>query len=230
MLILAIDTSSTSGSIALVSDKGLVAEWTVGDVGTHADWLLKNIFDLLKSVKRAITEVDLFAVSIGPGSFTGLRIGVTTIKGLAWAQGKKVIGVSTLKALAMNFRYSSMAVCPILDARKGEVYSALFRFTEGRLEEAVKEQAIPPKELFNTIFAVNPLPAVFTGSGLKAYLDAVKENAGHAVIAPEPLWHLRASNIALLAMENPDKAVSPGELTPVYLRKSEAEIKRVLHP
>lgn len=223
---LAFDTSSTSGSIALVRDGSLVAEWTVGDVGTHADWLMRSIDGILASRGLRVTDVDNFAVCTGPGSFTGLRIGVSTVKGLAWALGKDVITVSTLKALALNARYSLDPVCPMLDARKKEVYTALYSFSSGSVETLIPESALPPSELFDKIrdLGLNA-PVLFIGSGLAVYGQLVREQVRQSVFAPEPLWHVRAANTALLASEPDARSCSPLTLAPVYLRKSEAEIK-----
>lgn len=225
MNILAIDTSSASGSIALFSDKRLVAELTVSEAGVHAEWLLKSIDAFLSSINRSINEVDLFAVTNGPGSFTGLRIGVSAVKGLAWPTGKKAAGVSTLKALSLNLAYSGLPVCPVLDARKGEVYSALFSLKDGVIEELLPEAALAPPALVDALASLHlPSPPVFIGDGLKVYGGLLREKVVGASFAPEALWRIRASNIALLASDD-DKGRDPKELIPVYLRKSEAEIK-----
>ncbi len=242
MLILAIDTSTFSGSIALVKDGLLVQELTSGDVGTHSNWLMPNISALLVGVHVDPEEVDYIALTNGPGSFTGLRIGVSVVKGLAWMLGKKVIGVSTLEALAYNLRYSSTLVCPMLDARKGEVYAALYRFTggePGRAEAVMKDSALSPELLIERLkeiagpagHSMPGVPVIFTGSGLNRYGDLLADRVQGALFARQPLWHVRASNVAEIAFE----AVKTGKetvaviesdgLKPLYLRKSEAELK-----
>ncbi len=226
MKILAFDTSSTSGSIALLDGGRLVAEWTVGDVGTHADWLMKAIDTLLQSASCRINEIDLFAAGAGPGSFTGLRVGISTVKGLAWTLKKNVAGVSTLESLAFNIRHSNALVCPVLDARKGELYTALYSFNGGNTETILKESALTPQNLFEIISVEGKGRAtVFLGAGLNAYSGLIKNNVKGAVFAPEPLWHLRASNIALIALYKHSMGIfaSPEKLSPVYLRKSEVE-------
>ena len=231
VLILAVDTSTTSGSMALVEDGRLVSEWTVGDVGTHADWLMRNIGRMLEGSSVTPEALDVLAVASGPGSFTGLRIGVSTVKGLAWALGKKVVGVSTLKALAMNLLYANGPVCPVLDARKKEVYAALYRPSGDGFEVLLPERAIQPAKLLDEIeelFRAGELsaPVYFTGTGLTVYGKAVTERLSEARLAPEPLWHIRASSVARLALEAAASgAVEPSALSPVYLRKSEAELK-----
>lgn len=226
LIILAIDTSSPSGSIALFSDKRLVAELTVSEAGVHAEWLLKSIDAFLSSINRSIDEVDLFAVTNGPGSFTGIRIGVSAVKGLAWSIGKKVAGVSTLQALSLNLPYSVRPVCAVLDARKGEVYSALFDLSGGGVKELMPEAALSPQALVDALASLHlPSPPIFIGDGLKVYGDLFKDKVAPASFAPEALWRIRASNVALLAIDDFHKDRDPKDLIPVYLRKSEAEIK-----
>jgi len=224
--ILAFDTSSTSGSVALLDDGRLIGECTAGDVGTHADWLMPAVEALLKSSSFRINEIDHFAAGVGPGSFTGLRVGISAVKGLAWALKKNVAGVSTLKSLALNLRYSGSLVCPVLDARKGELYTALYSFMDGKPDTLLEESAFPPEKLFKSIQTeASGRQVIFLGSGLRVYSDAIKCAVKDAVLAPEPLWHVRASNIALLAFEDRNLDLAPETLIPVYLRKSEAEFK-----
>ncbi len=226
MKILAIDTSSTSGSIALLDDRRLVSEWTVGDAGTHSNWLLKSIDAHLKSAGRGLDEIDLFAVDIGPGSFTGLRIGISALKGLAWPLGRKIAGVSTLASLAMNIPYSGRVVCPVLDARKGEVYTALYDTMSGLPRAVMPDSVLPPRSLVKEIEARGlEGDVVFLGSGLSVYMETLVGTLRDAYAAPQHLWHIRASNVGLLAFESAGEAVSPAELVPIYLRKSEAELK-----
>ncbi len=226
-MILAIDTSSRSGSIALVEHGLLKSERTVAHAGPHAGWLLKNIASLLTDASLTLEKIDLYAVATGPGSFTGLRIGITTIKALAWAQEKPVAGVSTLESLALNAPFAAMPVCPILDARKSEVYGALYTFTRGSLETDIAPAAMSPKLLLSSIEELYPAPApiLFLGAGLEVYREFIEQNREGVIIGPEPLWHVRAANIASLAAGKNTVIQHPVEVTPFYLRKSEAEIK-----
>lgn len=226
MNILAIDTSSPSGSMALLSGSDLISEWTYGEVPTHSEWLLKALDAFLVSVNHTIKDVGLFAVGTGPGSFTGLRIGVTTVKGLAWTLNKKTVGVSTLRALAYNLRYSKMYVCPVLDARKGEVYAALYSSDDDGFKAVIEEQVMAPEALVDAIGRLNlDAPVVFLGGGLNVYSGFFTQRIKEARLAPKPLWHIRASNIALLALEGAGSEVEPIALNPAYLRKSEVELK-----
>ena len=218
MKILAFDTSSASGSVALVDDNVVVAEWTSSSVAAHAVWLLPHIDGLLRGVNLGIRDMDLFAVANGPGSFTGLRIGVSVAKGLAWSLGKMVVGVSTLDALAMNFPYAGMPVCTLLDARRGELYAAIYEFDGGSPRAIMAQSALTPEGLSAAIAGLGIIktPVIFAGSGLNAYADYIKTNVKNAVFAPRPLWHIRASNVALAAFEiTRAKTFSPPQPTPV---------------
>lgn len=229
MKILALDTSSTSGSIAILDGKTLLAEVTFGNVGAHSDWLLKNTDALFSGLGLTAEEIDLFAVAAGPGSFTGLRVGISAVKGMAWSLGKKVVGVSTLKALALNLRYSNMTVCPVLDARKSEIYTALYRYVNDTMYSILDDCLTGPERLLPVLVEeALAKPVVFVGPGLRAYEGFFRARIANAVIAPEPLWHIRASVIGLLAADSAHLAIEPHLLTPLYLRKSEAEAKQGL--
>jgi len=227
-MILAIDTSGRSGSIALVDGGRLVAERTVGDAGPHARWLLGNIDGICSSRGVSLSDIELFAVAVGPGSFTGLRIGLTTIKGFAWSLDKPVAAVSTLSALAMNASMASVPVCPMLDARKSEVYTALYAFRDGEIKTLMEPISIRPEIFLKKLNEEYPEPApiFFLGNGLGPYGELVRKARKGAILTPEPLWHVKASNIAALALSEGADPTTALELTPFYLRKSEAEIRR----
>jgi tRNA threonylcarbamoyladenosine biosynthesis protein TsaB len=216
--ILAIETSSSSGSIALLEDRTLVSEWSVGNAGRHAIWLLPSVKAHLENAGLDISLIDLFAVAVGPGSFTGLRIGISTVKGLAWPLGKKVVGVSTLAALAMNIPFSPRLVCPVLDARKGEVYAALYDTSQGFPLAVMEDSAMAPAALFGELSkrGLDGGEVVFLGSGLEAYSKQIEEGAPGAVLAPG-LSLVRASVIGALGFER-SGGRRPIRLTPVYLQ------------
>ncbi len=161
-LSLALDSSSSSGSIAITDGDELIGEWTVGKSGTHGKWLLSSIDGLLSSVGVKITDIDNLVLSQGPGSFTGLRVGVSIVKGLSWGSGKAITGVSTLDTLAMNVlgfapsegdkvKDQPYFICPILDARKGELYAALYKVIGAKSEKVLSDRAIAPEALFKEI-------------------------------------------------------------------------------
>jgi len=233
-LILAIDTSSGSGSIALLcpDDGRLVAERTVGSAGPHARWLLRSIAAILEDQGITPADIERYAVAIGPGSFTGLRIGISTIKGLAWSTGRPVAGVCTLRALAMNAPFSGALLCPLLDARKSEVYAALYTFEDGSLGTLMEPAALTPAALLERISQAigesrpHGPGVLFLGSGLGVYGEFFMKACPGATLAPEPLWHVKASNVALLALSREAIETAPLEIAPLYLRKSEAELNR----
>ncbi len=228
--ILAIDTSSTFGSVALVEGGAVVSELKISRAGTHSQRLMPAIEGFLKGCGLALSEIDLFAVGSGPGSFTGLRVGVSTLKGLAWAVSRPVIGVSTLQALAMNIKEQDALICPVLDARKGQVYSALFMLSCGELERVMEDAAQRPEEvlevLTDTGLVNESMPLIFVGHGLGVYGDLIKSEIGQSIFAPEELWDVSAGNIGLIAGARPDEVITPMELLPTYRRASEAEFKR----
>ena len=224
MKILAIDTSTASGGIALLEDDQLIAELTTCTQKTHAERLLPLIKTLLGGVNTKIEDVDGFALTIGPGSFTGLRIGLATIKGLAWSLNKPVVGVSTLEALAMNIPYSDKPVCPMLDARKKEVYAGIYKCNDNGPTCIMDDATISPQLLIESIKE----PTIFIGNGVNVYRDVIKNTLKDlAIFAPSHLWSIRALNIGLLAWKMFKKG-GAGDSENVnldYLRASEAEIK-----
>ena len=135
MKILAIDTSTMLGGIAIMDDLTLIAETRLNVKSTHSERLMTEIEHCLKQSSLKISDIDVFAVAIGPGSFTGLRIGLSAVKGLSYATGKPIVSVPTLDALALNFPYSRYPVCTMLDARKKEVYAALFKWEDDNKTE-----------------------------------------------------------------------------------------------
>lgn len=203
-----------------------MSEWSVGNAGRHAIWLLPSVKAHLENAGLDIYQIDLFAVAIGPGSFTGLRIGISTVKGLAWPLGKKVVGVSTLAALAMNIPFSARLVCPVLDARKGEVYCALYDTSQGFPRPVLEDSVLAPSALIAELSkrGLDGGAVVFIGSGLGVYSKEIEEGVPGAVLAPG-FSLVRASVIGALGFERSNDAVGPSDLTPVYLRRSEAEIK-----
>ncbi|UCD83641.1 MAG: tRNA (adenosine(37)-N6)-threonylcarbamoyltransferase complex dimerization subunit type 1 TsaB [Deltaproteobacteria bacterium] len=225
MKILSVDTSTMMGSIALIEDDRVISEFSLNLPDTHGQRLLPMIDQLLGSSHCPIEDIDGFTVALGPGSFTGLRIALSSVKGLAMASGKPVVGVSTLEALALNLQFSRYLVCPFLDARKGEVYTALFQFDqEGNLIKIIDEMVTPPE----IILAEIKQTAVFLGDGAEIYRDLIRERLGKmALFAPMNLRYPRAVNVARLALPRLKRgeAMEIDSLIPTYLRRSEAELK-----
>jgi len=227
MNILAIDTSTSFASIAVAIDEQIVAESLVSTNRTLSARLVPEIERLLATVGLEIAKIDLFASSVGPGSFTGVRGGVATVQGLALATGKPCAGFSSLALLAMNFPLTTTLVCPLLDARKGEVYAALYDCSSAIPLPRLTDCVSPPATLLDQIAATTVKPVIFVGDGAMRYHDQIAERLGdQAIFAPFPLHTPRAANGILLALHASmhDELLQPAQLLPVYLRASDAEI------
>jgi tRNA threonylcarbamoyl adenosine modification protein YeaZ len=234
MLILAIETSTLTGSIALVEApvnkdgsggrEKILGETTLSTPETHSARLMPTIDRLLRESSLTIHQVQGIALGLGPGSFTGLRIAVSTVKGLAFALRVPVVGVPTLDALAYNLPYASTLVCPVLDARKKEVYAALFRGNgEGQLEKISDDWVLSPEDLCSRI----PEKTVFLGNGIEVYGVLFKEKLGpRAVFAPPELSLPRAVNVVRLSLAGfkEGRTLNVFSFAPIYVRRSEAEI------
>jgi len=223
MKILSIETSTRVGSVAIIEDEHLIAEYILNVVSTHSERLLPSIDQILKDSQLTVRDIEGFAVSLGPGSFTGLRIGISTVKGLALATGRAVVGVPTLDCLAHNIAFTHLLVCPILDARKGEVYTALYQGDgSGRLEKLTPDLAIKPEELLTRIKE----PVIFLGDGVEAYRDTLRSGQDNCLFAPAYLNQPRASVLAKLGLEKFKQGhiFKEEEIQPLYCRLAEAEI------
>lgn len=225
MKILSVDSSAVVASVALMEDGRLLAEYTLNNKNTHSETLLPMIESLLSFFSMEIADVDLFAVSNGPGSFTGVRIGTATVKGLAFASGKPCVGVSTLEAIAYNLRYHKGIVCPVMNARRSQVYTALFRSDGERLERLTEDLAIPIAEL-DTMLAEYSEQIALAGDGYDICVGAFEKTSVRPV--PERLRHQSAFSVAeaALAAYGSGRYCSDAELGVEYLRPSQAERER----
>ena len=223
MRILAVDTSAGSESIALVEDGTPVGEWFSTRVGLHSRYLVGNIKRFVESMGVGLGEIELFAVTTGPGSFTGLRVGISTIKGLAWVSGRATAGVSTLEALAMNIGPTERTICPIMDAKQKELYTALFRYRDGRLERLTEDRNIRIDAFGQFLRGVEG-GIILVGDGIGVRPEGLKEKK-EVGLAPERFWHVRAQCVGLVAWQKGLK-YSPHNLVPAYIRKSHAELKK----
>ncbi|MEJ2727177.1 MAG: tRNA (adenosine(37)-N6)-threonylcarbamoyltransferase complex dimerization subunit type 1 TsaB [Deltaproteobacteria bacterium] len=223
MNLLAIDTATRSCSVAVTNKGSLSAELTIVRSQTHSKHLMELIHSVLEIAGFHVADLDGLAVTMGPGSFTGLRIGISTIKGLAYALARPVVGISTLEALAWQCGQTSYLICPLLDARKGEVYGATYGFNEGRLIQMTGPRAMVPEDVVEHIKS----PCVFIGNGARLYRrDIVASIGGLAHFVPEGQNMIRASSVAFLSMprfEANDTDAVAG-LVPHYIRKSDAEL------
>lgn len=224
MKLLVIDTSTTANSIAVTEDGRLLAELLVNPEAGNSASLMGSLDMVLRSAGITTGGLDAIGVSLGPGSFTGLRVGIAAAKGLSLATGIPVVGFSSLAMLAMNLPHASLPVCPLLDARKSEVYGALYRC--GAVPEAtIRDMVARPADLLEKIGG----ETLFLGSGALRYRDLIVEKLGaSAHFAPSVCHQPRASAGALLAADllAQGKAIPARDLVPVYLRLSEAELAR----
>jgi tRNA threonylcarbamoyladenosine biosynthesis protein TsaB len=225
MKVLAIETSTMLGGVALVDrQKGLIAETRLNVKTTHSERLMTVIDNVLKQSELDLSDIDAFAVAIGPGSFTGLRIGLSTAKGLSYATGKRIVTVPTLEAFAWNFPYSIYPVCLMLDARKSEVYAAVFKWEGHGFRRLVPESSIKPEDLLRALEG----NVLFAGEGATLYggkiTDIMKERA---LIAPPQTMVPSPANVAMLGLEKAEREefADPSAQVPFYIRKSEAEVK-----
>ena len=223
MLILAFESSARPASVALLRDGSLLSQYSQCSALTHSRTLLPMAEDMLKNAELTIGDVDLFAVAHGPGSFTGVRIGVSTVKGLAWAANKPCVGVSTLEAMAWHGLAAGGVVCPVMDARRSQVYNALFEIRGGKPVRLCEDRPIALEELAPQLRELDS-PAFLVGDGA-AITAKYLENAGIPFrMAPENLVWQSAWGVAMAASERePGTADS---LLPVYLRLSQAERER----
>lgn len=224
MRLLTFDTTTNACSVALTDEGRLLGEYILHLDRTLSERLLHGVDMLLNAAGLAVADLDGFGVALGPGSFTGVRIGVATVKGLALAAGKPVAGFSSLAMLAMNVPWALYPVCPMFDARKQEVYTALYRCRD--LPEAiVADGVVAPAAFLERVDG----PAVFVGEGAVRYQELIRERLGErALFAPASATLPRASAGALLAGDAFARgaAISLAAIAPVYIRPSEAELAR----
>jgi tRNA threonylcarbamoyladenosine biosynthesis protein TsaB len=224
MKILAIETSTLIGSIALIDDSQLLTEQQMEIKATYSDTLFPFIDRALRDVRISIHDIDGYVVSIGPGSFTALRIGLSTIKGLALATGKPLVGIPSLDGLAHNLCFSNLLICPVLDARKGEVYTAYYKRENGTvLKKLTADRVLDPKILLDEIEE----EIVFLGDGVEVYGDLMSSTLKKkAIFAPLHLKYPKASSIAQLALNKfkNNELMDCDGTSPIYVRKPEAEV------
>lgn len=222
MKILAIDTSGTAASCAVMSDGKVLHSVFMQHGLTHSQTIMPAVEYVMQASGLSCGEMDAFAAVIGPGSFTGVRIGVCTVKGLAHAVGKPCAPVHALEALAMNFYGFDGVVCPILDARRGQVYTALFDVRDGIPRRVMADEAIALEALMEKLPKDRRI--MFAGDGLPVFRQQIREALGdRALLAPAGLSDLRAESVCLIASSRAKDWVPAHALQPCYLRASQAE-------
>ncbi|MGB5421255.1 MAG: tRNA (adenosine(37)-N6)-threonylcarbamoyltransferase complex dimerization subunit type 1 TsaB [Desulfobacterales bacterium] len=225
MRILAVDTATSGCSVALTDGEHLLAEINLVSTQTHSRHLAGMIGEACRLAGLAVGEMDAYAVVKGPGSFTGLRIGVSTVKGLAEAAGRPIVGISALQTLAEQAAASTPLVCPLIDARRGEVYFSTYRMIDGVLVERHLEGVLGPNQALHSIDA----PCTFVGNGAVLYRSMIRDNLGDGACFAHPMAHLiRASTVARLAWKRLENGDSDEimHFVPAYVRKSDAQIGR----
>ncbi len=229
MKILAIETSTMLGGIAIVDDaSGLIAETRMNVKSTHSERLMTEIDHVLKQSRLDMSQIDAFAVAIGPGSFTGLRIGLSTVKGFSYSTGKPIVSVPTLDAFAWNFSYSRYPICTLLDARKKEVYAALFKWEENGFAKLKNEQSVKIAKFLEEVKLISYAKIIFAGEGAVLYQsEIIRQMGDRALFASQEKMIPSPSNVAFLALQKAQRGEfsEPVSLVPFYIRRSEAEIK-----
>ena len=225
MLILGLESSAKAASAALCRDGELIAQYSQCSGLTHSRTLLPMVEDLLRNTETRLDDVDAVAVACGPGSFTGIRIGVAAVKGLCWAAEKPAIGVSTLAAMAWNgvAAGEGSLICCCMDARRQQVYNALFEIRDAKPARLVPDRAISLEELARELEKYEKR-VFFVGDGAKLCYNRLGELGIAGTIAPEPVLQQSAYGVCRAAEDEPVRPAA--ELLPVYLRLSQAERER----
>lgn len=225
MKILAIDSSGVVASVAIVDEEKIICEYTINYKKTHSQTLLPMIQEICNDCELDMQSIDAVAVASGPGSFTGLRIGSATAKGIAHGLNKEIIPVPTLDGLAYNIYNTKSIICPIMDARRSQVYTSLYEWVGGELHRFIDYLAVPIEEIIEKINHCNR-SAVFLGDGVSVHRPFIEENCTHSVYFAPPCHNMqRAASIGSLGIlyAKEGKTESYMQYVPFYIRKSQAE-------
>ena len=223
MKILALDSSANTATVCVVEDDKLLAEEIINYKKTHSQTLMPMIDAALKACGTDISEIDLFVAANGPGSFTGLRIGVSAVKGMAHALSKPVLGISTLEGMAYNLFMCEDIICPIMDARRAQVYNAVYTWENGVFTELAAPRALAIEECVKDVKKYGKR-VIFLGDGVPVHKEYIISELGDTACFASPSCNAqRASSLASLALQRATQAKSGAELLPFYLRKPQAE-------
>ena len=228
MLILAFETSAKAASVALMDGTKLLGESYQNTGLTHSQTLMVMAEDVLKQCGKSAQDVQAVAVAEGPGSFTGVRIGVAAAKGYAWGKEIPCYGVSTLEAMAESLGLYEGYICPAMDARRSQVYNALFRVEKGIISRVAEDRAIALADLKEELLTLNG-PIYLVGDGSTLTYNTLKDSIDELILPPEHRMHQRAVGVGLVAARMAAEGLAPsgGELTPNYLRLSQAEREKL---
>ena len=228
MKVLGIDSSGMVATVAVVEDTQMLAEYTINYKKTHSQTLLPMLDEVAKMIELDLNTIDAIAVAAGPGSFTGLRIGSATAKGLGLALKKPLVSVPTLEGIAYNFCGSEKVICPMMDARRSQVYTGIYEFQENTLKVLEDQMAVPVEEVLEKLNQTGR-EVILAGDGVPVYLELIEKNLKVPyLLAPAHLNRQRAGAVAVLGMQyaKEGKLESAMEHQPDYLRLSQAERER----
>lgn len=225
MLILSVDSSAAPASVCLCEDGKIIADYYLNTGFTHSQTLMAMVESALEISGRSVSDIDAFAVNNGPGSFTGVRIGVSAVKGMAYSADKPCIAVSTLESMAYNCLIKDCIVCACMDARRNQVYNALFRVEDSDIERLTEDRAISVDELLSDLSEYDG-DIMLVGDGAELVFGSADKT--NIMLAPPDIRYQRASSAALAAVEKYKRGevLSPAALMPTYLRLSQAERER----
>lgn len=229
MIILAFDGTAKCASCAVLRDDACLGEYNIDNGLTQSELLLPMAESLMKSLKLNFSDVDLYATSVGPGSFTGVRIGAALVKGLAFGRDIPCASVSTLDALAENARGLKGIIVPAMDARRGQVYTAIFRCDGENMEKLTEDLAISIKDLASMLREYGDEHIYLVGDGYEVARKGLTEDGLTTEITPKALRNESAASVARVALRqyNEGQTVSDSELSPTYLRLPQAERERL---
>ncbi|MCI5503112.1 MAG: tRNA (adenosine(37)-N6)-threonylcarbamoyltransferase complex dimerization subunit type 1 TsaB [Anaerobutyricum sp.] len=225
MKILAFDSSGLVASVAILEEEQLIAEYTLNYKKTHSQTLLPMLDEIVKMTELDLNEIDAIAVAAGPGSFTGLRIGSATVKGLGLALNKPIVSVPTLEGIAYNLYGTDALICPMMDARRKQVYTGLYEFNGKKFQIIADQTACPVEEILDRCNEFGR-KVIFLGDGVPVYQDMIKDKIQVEYdFAPAHMNRQRAGALGMRAFDyiREEKLESAAEHAPVYLRKSQAE-------
>lgn len=222
---LSVDSSAAPASVCLCEDGKIIADYYLNTGFTHSQTLMAMTESVLKISGKSAADIDVYAVNSGPGSFTGVRIGVSAVKGMAYAADKPCVEVSTLESMAYNFLGSHAVICACMDARRSQVYNALFRMDGEKIERISEDRAIAIEDLLNELKAFEG-EIILIGDGSELVFNSADDPAVR--LSSANLRFQRASSVAMAALEkyNRGECVTPAALMPRYLRLSQAERER----
>ena len=229
MIILAFDGTAKCASCAVLRDDACLGEYNIDNGLTQSELLLPMAESLMKSLKLNFSDIDLYATSVGPGSFTGVRIGAALVKGLAFGRDIPCASVSTLDALAENARGLCGIIVPAMDARRGQVYTAIFRCDGENMEKLTEDMAISIKDLASMLREYGSEHFYLVGDGYEVARKGLTEDGLTIEITPKALRNESAASVARVALRqyNEGQTVSDSELSPTYLRLPQAERERL---